>query len=338
MTSRQRLDLQSVVRLSELADYIVPFTIRVVGELGVADELVAGPRPVAEIAEATGAHAPSLCRALRALAARGIFTEVTPETFALTPLAEPLRSDHPLSLRPAYPLLACDVAAWSRFDHSIRTGGAAFDEVHGQDYWTYLAEHPEESGRFDASQQAATRLELRSILPAYDWASAGDLIDVGGGNGAFLAGILARFKSLRGKVYDLPHVAAGAAKLFADAGVSERAEAVGGSFLESVPAGADTYLLKRVLYHWEDDDAVRLLSNVRAAMGEGSRLLVLEPVVGPTMDEFPTGRLYDLLLLAMAGGGARGQEQIEALLQRAGLRWDRLISTPMLPIIEVSPV
>lgn len=336
--TRQRFDLQSVVRLSELADYIVPFSIRVVNELGVADELAAGPRPVTEIAEATGAHAPSLCRALRVLATRGIFTEVSPETFALTPLAEPLRADHPLSLRAAYPLLACDVVAWSRFDHSIRTGEAAFDQVHGQDYWSYLAGHPEESGRFDASQQAATRLELRSILPAYDWASAGALIDVGGGNGAFLAGILTRFKSLCGTVYDLPHVVAGAAKLFAETGVSERADAIGGSFLDSVPAGADTYLLKRVLYHWDDVDAVRLLGNVRAAMGQGARLLIVEPVVGPTMDEFPTSRLYDLILLAMAGGGARSQEKIKALLGQAGLRWERMVSTPMLPIIEVTPV
>ncbi|MFF0366528.1 methyltransferase [Micromonospora sp. NPDC005087] len=334
--TRPRIDIESVFRLTELADYIVPFTVRAVAELGVADQLVDGPRPVTELAEATGAHAPSLLRALRALAGKGIFTEVEPEVFGLTKLAEPLRTDHPLSLRDAYPLLEPDIEAWAHFDHSIRTGQASFDQVHPEGYWPYMAAHPHDSARFDASQQAATRLELRAALPAYPWGELATVVDVGGGNGAFLGGIMARFPALRGTLFDLPHVVAEAEPVLQKLGVAQRCTVTDGSFFETVPAGADAYLLKRILYGWDDDNAVRLLTAVRAAMRLDSRLLVLEPVVEPG-DRFDVGRLYDLLLLAMVGGGARSREHIERLLDVADLRLARSVPTMMFPILEIVP-
>ncbi|MEZ0073191.1 methyltransferase [Planotetraspora sp. GP83] len=335
MTGRPRVDIESVFRLTELADYIIPFTIRAVCDLGVADHLTEGPRTVQDLAAATGSHAPSLHRALRALASKGIFTETAPGLFDLTPRAQPLRSDHPVSLRDAYPLLIPDVEAWARFDHSIRTGEAAFDQVYGEDYWSYMAANPEDSAAFDASQQAATRLELRTSLPAYDWKAFKTLVDVGGGNGAFLGGILARFPSLHGTIFDLPHVVAGAPKRLAEYAVTERCACVGGSFLtDPVPAGADAYLLKRILYGWDDERAVVLLRAVATAMRPDSRLLILEPVVRPG-NHFDVGKLYDLLLLCMVGGGARTEEHICELLERAGLRLERTVPTMMFPILEV---
>jgi SAM-dependent methyltransferase len=323
--------------MTELADLVVPFAVRVACELGLADQLAGGPRTAGELAAATGTHRPSLLRLLRALAARGVFTEPEPERFELTPLGATLRSDHPLSMREAYPLIPADVQAWARLDHSIRTGGSAFEEVHGQGYWDYMAAHPEESERFDGTQRAASRLELRTLLPAYDgWDRLGWLVDVGGGNGAFLAGILARFPGMRGTLLDLPHVVTGAGKVFADAGVADRGEAVGGSFFDGVPAGADGYLLKRVLYHWDDEQAVALLTTIRRAMPPDGVLLLLEPVAEPG-DELNAGKLYDLILLTMAGGGLRDAAQLAALFDAADLRLERTIDTMMFPVLEVRP-
>ncbi|GAA3734157.1 methyltransferase [Salinactinospora qingdaonensis] len=335
--ARPRLDIQSYVQLTELADYIVPFTLRAVCDLGIADLLTDGPRTVDDLAEQVGAHAPSLHRALRALASKGIFTETHPGTFDLSPLAEPLRSDHPLSLRDAYPLLTPDIDAWARFDHCIRTGEAAFDLVHGQGYWDYMADNPEQSRRVDRSMASINRLQLRTVLPAYDWGSFDTVIDVGGGNGAFLAGILAKFRSLHGTVYDLPHVVAAATDVFAAAGVSDRATSIGGSFFDHVPPGADGYLLKRILYGWDDEQALRLLRAVRAAMRPDSKLVVLEPVIG-SGNEFDVGKLYDLLLFAMVGGGTRSEEHIEELFSAADLRLTGITRTMMFPIVEAQPV
>lgn len=335
-TGRMRIDIASYMRLTELADYIVPFALRVVCDLGVADHLVAGPRPIGELAAATGSDPSSLRRVLRALACRGVFTETETDVFGLTALAEPLRTDHPLSLRAAYPLLAGDVTAWAHFDHSVRTGEPSFDHAHGQSYWDYLTEHPDELRRFNASQQAATRLELRTLLPAYEWTDLRTVVDVGGGNGAFLAGLLARHRHLTGVLFDQPDMAAQAAGVLAEAGVTDRCETRGGSFFDEVPAGADAYLLKRILYGWDDDRAVRLLQTVRAGMKDDSRLLVLEPVLQPG-NEFDVGKTYDLLLFAMAGGRVRSAEHIDELAGAAGLRLSRVLPTMMLPIVELLP-
>lgn len=330
-------DRTSAARLSELADYVVPFVLRAVCDLRVADQLADGPRTVDELAHATGTQPLPLYRALRALACRGVFTEVSPRTFALTPLAEPLRTDHPGSLADAYPLLEADIRAWAAFGHSLRTGEAAFDQVHGTDYWTYMQRHPEESARFDASQEAVTRRELRTMLDSYDWSAFGTVVDVGGGNGTFLAGILERYRQLRGVVFDQPHVVAGARAVLAEHGVADRCEVVGGSFLDRVPSGGDAYLLKRIMYAWNDEDACRMLRAIRAAMRPSSRLLLIEPLLEPG-DEFDWGKLYDVLLLTMAGGGGRNLQQLKVLFARSDLKLERIVTTRMSPIIEVRPV
>jgi hypothetical protein len=326
----------SIYRLVELGDLVIPAAIRAVSDLGIADRLVDGPRSVEDLAEATGAHSAALYRALRTLACKGVFTEVRPGYFALTPLAELLRSDHPLSVKDGLTLLPADIRAWACFDYSLRTGRAAFDYVHGQDYWAYLAEHPEESVKFHRSQQSATRLELRAVLAAYDWGALGTVVDVGGGNGALLAGLLARHKRMRGVLFDLPYVVADATAVLEVAGVSDRCEVIGGSFFDGVPAGGNAYLLKRILYSWLDDHAVTILSNIRRVIADDGRLLILEPLMEPG-DEFEPGKIYDLLMLSLGGGGARSRAQLEKVLGQAGFQLTRVAPTLMFPIVEARP-
>lgn len=336
-TRRARIDLESIFRLTELADYIIPFTIRAVCDLGVADHLTEGPRAVEDLAEATGTHAPSLYRALRALACKGIFEETEPGAFALTPMAEFLRSDHPLSLKDAYSLIPADVEAWGYLDYSIRTGNPAFDHAHGRGYWEYMQEHPEEAARFDRAQAAQTRLELRVFLRGYDWKDLGTLVDVGGGNGAFLGGLLARHTGLRGVLFDREQVVAQAPDVLAELEVTERCQVVAGDFFEQVPPHADTYLLKRILYGWHDNEAIILLRSIRAAMRPDSRLLIIEPVDEPDGGTDLASR-YDLAMLVMKGSGARTPERISALCGEAGLRLTGMTPTLMFPVIEAQPL
>ena len=237
-----RIDIQSIFRLTELADYIVPFTIRVACDLRLADHLAEGPRTVQELAEATQTHAPSLLRALRALACKGIFTEVEPECFGLTPLAELLRSDHPFSLQGCFPLMPPDIHAWARSDYSVRTGKPAFDHVHGRSYYEYFADHPRDSARFDRSAASVNPLVLATVLPAYDWGSFSTVVDVGGGDGSFLAGILSRHPSMQGVLFDQPLAVANAKSIVVEAGVADRCELRSGDFFDCVPAGKDAVL------------------------------------------------------------------------------------------------
>lgn len=328
-----RVDLGSFIRLTEIADYFVPFTIRAICQLGVADCLAEGPLPVQQLARRTDTDTASLLRAMRALACKGIFTESEPGTFALTPLAELLRGDNPLSLRDAYHLMPADVATWANLSYSLQTGEPAFDHVHGESLWDYLATRPEDSARFDRGMQAMTRPELRVFSAAYDWTKLSRIVDVGGGNGAFLAGLLERYESLRGVLFDLPHVVANAAAVLEAAGVAERCDVVAGNFFECVPPGADAYVLKRILYSWRHPDALALLRSVRAAMGPDSRLLLLEPLVQPGRSD-PLGSILDVVMLAVDGGRARSQDELTELLDAADLRLTRIVPTMMFPIVE----
>ena len=157
-------DRDAIAALTRLGDYMTPIALRVVSDLGVADELAAGPLPVDELADRTASHAGALCRVLRALAGQGVFVESPAGVFALTPVSDLLRRDHPYSLRDAYQLMRADLQAWASFDVSVATGGQAFEQVHGQPYWEYLDAHPDEKERFERSIWNMTRFEVPAVL------------------------------------------------------------------------------------------------------------------------------------------------------------------------------
>jgi hypothetical protein len=240
-------------------------------------------------------------------------------------------------MRDAYPFLVGDLHAWAQFDYTLHTGQSCFEHVHGMGYWEYMAANPEESKRFDATQAAGTQMEVRTLMSAYDqWQQLTTVVDVGGGNGAFLAGLLERFKHLRGTLFDQPHVASGGPEVLREAGVADRCTVVGGSVFDGVPPGADAYLMKRFLWSWNDDRAHEVLTQLRAAMREDSRLLIHEPVAYPG-DSEEVGNNYDLILLAMGGGCARTEDELSALLSGAGLRIRRVLRTAMFPLVEAFP-
>jgi hypothetical protein len=323
----------AVGRLLELTDHVVPIAVRAVCDLGIADLLAAGDRPVADLAAATGAHPATLHRVLRTLAGRGVFAEVEPGVFGLTPLAQPLRSDHPLSLRDTYTLLESDVRAWARLPLALRTGGPAFDLANGKGYWEHLADHPDESRRVDRWMRSVNRLHLRTVVPAYPWHELTTLVDLGGGDGSFLAGLLPRHPGLRAVLLDRPYVVAAADDVLRAAGVADRCEVIAGSFFDPLPAGADGYLLKTVLPGFADDDATRLLTRVREAMRPDSRLVLLEAILPPG-DAFDVAKLFDIHTLVLTGGAHRSRVELERLLAGCGLRLDRTIPTATLTVVE----
>lgn len=310
--------------------------VHVAAKLGIADLLEDGPKSPAALAEATGAHADALHRLLRALASLGVFAEEADGRFALTPTAEGLRTNAPDSLR-AYAIMLGESwhwRAWGELLHSVRTGQSAFEHAFGRDLFGYFGEHPEAARVFDAAMTSRTGHENAIVTVAYDW-PAGMIVDVGGGQGALLAAILARTSDARGVLFDLPHVIAAARGLIDEAGLTARCDLVAGNFFERVPTGGDLYLLKRVIHDWDDGRAAAILRCCRAAMGERSRLLVIEHVLPP--GNAPSwGKLLDLQMLVLTPGGReRDEAQFRALLASAGLRLARIIPAgPTASLIE----
>ena len=167
----------------------------------------------------------------------------------------------------------------------------------------------------DVSRQVAA-----SVLAVFDFGRFASVVDVGGGNGAFLAAVLAAHPAARGVLFDQPHVVAGAGPVLTAAGVTERCEGVAGSFFEAVPAGADAYLLKAILHDWEDEDCLRILRACRAAMADRGALLVVEQELGPP-NEAPAPKFSDLNMLVAPGGRERTHEEYTALFAASGFRF-----------------
>src|SRR5208282_1099978 len=115
-----------------------------------------------------------------------------------------------------------------------------------------------------------------AVAAAYDFSAFGTVVDVGGGNGALLIGILKANPDLRGIVFDQPHAAEKATANIAAAGLQSRCQAIGGDFFKSVPPNCDAYLLKHVIHDWNDERALAILKNCHRVMGPHSKLLIVE--------------------------------------------------------------
>jgi hypothetical protein len=285
--------------------------------LGVADQLVAGPAPVAVLAERTGAHAASLHRLLRTLASVGVFTEPEPGVFALNPLGQMLTSSQPGSMRDlAIMFMETHYAPFGELTHTIRTGQPAAEHYYGEPFFAWLSHHPEQASRFTGAMANLTGAFKTTAIASLPLEGTHTVVDVGGADGSVLAAILAAHPQMRGVLFDLPHVITDAPQALAKHDVEDRAECIGGDFLESVPAGGDTYLLSLVLHDWPDQQAARILANTAAAGGSGARLLVLDFVMPP--GDIPhLSKISDLNMLTMMGGKERTGPEWRELLEGA---------------------
>jgi SAM-dependent methyltransferase len=288
--------------------------IQVAAELRVADAIGDGARPVDELARETGSDEQSLYRVLRALAAAGVLREGEGRQFELTELGRHLRSDdaHSVAGWAAFAGRPSIWAAWGALGHSVKTGENAFTHVHGEDVWAYRAKRPEESALFDRAMASHTGRASDAVLETEDFGRFSLIVDVGGGNGTLLAKILARNPDARGILFDQPHV-------IAEAELPERCEGVGGSFFESVPGGADAYVLKAIIHDWEDAEAVAILQSVRRAIVPDGRVLLIEWVLGGP-NERPGAKFSDVNMLVNPGGRERTIGEYASLFEQAGFR------------------
>lgn len=315
-------------------------SISVAAKLGIADLLVDKPQNADELAAQTDTHAPSLYRVLRVLASLGIFSEIADHKFLLTPIAALLRTDAPNSMRD-FAIMQSEEWLWRNFGglmHSVKTGEIAHDKVHGIDTWSFLAQNPEDEEIFN---RAMTNLSLSAVPPivdAYDFSSIGKLVDIAGGHGFLLAGILKANPQMQGVLFDQPSVIAGAAALLEKEGVSNRVELTSGDFFESVPVGADAYIMKHIIHDWDDRQSTKILQNIRSAMNENGKVLICEMVV-PEGNEPSPSKILDIQMLVNLSGKERTEEEFKSLLESSGFRLTRIIATKSpFSVIEGEPV
>jgi hypothetical protein len=303
--------------------------ITVVADLGVADALASGPLPINDLAGKVGADPDALRRLLRFLISKGIFAQRDDGVYELTPLADLLRSDAPVSMTAMARLIGSRQHRehWSLLTEAIKTGASVVPTLRGKSFFDYLGDDPEFAQVVNDAMTSSSELWFGAVVEAYDFTRYSTIIDVGGGHGRLLAAILASASNTRGVLYDLPEVIAGAAPLLRENRVAERVRLVEGSFFDEVPAGGDIYVLKHIIHDWDDDAAIRILRNVRSAAAVGATLLLVEGVVPGNTDE-SFFKLTDMEMLLVNNGRERTADEYRRLLDEAGFRMIGVVDTP----------
>jgi len=315
----------------------------VAAKLGLADLLGEGPKSGAELAAATGTHAPSLERVMRLLASEGVFAEDDSRRFALTPLSMPLRTHRAGSLRDliVHQLGEETYQAWGKLMESVRTGATAFDRAFGVGVWEYRAHHPEYAALFDAAMSNFSGVHIDAVLAAYPFSAFRRVVDLGGGVGKFLVALLSAHPGMKGVLFDLPHVAESAREQIARAGLTQRCEFQSGDIFVGVPEGADAYVLSRVIHDWDDARALAILQNCRRAMPRDGKLLLIERILPARAEPSPAVRsllVTDLMMMVMNGGGERTEEEYQGLLGAAGFAPAKVTPTSSaVNVIETEP-
>ena len=309
--------------------------IYVIAQLGVPDLLKGRPKKVDALAKESGTDERSLYRLIRALASFGIFSQSDEGLISLTELGETLRSDSEDSVRPYVLMIMSDEfeGAYRDLIHTIKTGERAFDHVYGMTDWEYRAKHKESGTIFNLNMARYARRLAIMLLESYSFADYNTIVDIGGGDGSLLIGILNANPNLQGIVYDLPQTGEEAKTRISQAGLASRCKFLEGDALKSVPSGGDAYILSRVIHDWNDEKSIQILKNCHGAMSPGGKILLLERVVPKTKkiersEELKTIFFSDLTMMVMNGGRERSEDEFRTLFEVSGFRLTQVKPMP----------
>jgi hypothetical protein len=299
----------------ELADFQTPWSLHSVVTLRIAEHIEAGATWIDELAEAAGCDLTALHNVLSHLVGRGVFEEPEPGRFALNGTARDLL--HP-GVRLGFDLDGLGgrfAHAWSTLPTYVRTGHSGYRERFGRDFWEDLAAHPDLGTAFDDLMGPAGHGVPDPDFELVDgWEDVRSVVDVGGGTGAMLAQILRARPGCRGTLVDLPGTVARSGPTFAAAAVADRVSTVGQSFFDPLPAGADIYLLRKVLNDWPEQETVAILRRCAEAARPAGR-------VGARGGVAPDGAARGLTIeRILIGGETSTVEEFRELARQAGLR------------------
>jgi SAM-dependent methyltransferase len=298
--------------------------------LGVADALGAEERSVEELAKTCQADCDSLYRLLRALAALGIVSEAAPRRFVLTQLGQPLRKDASNSAW-AGVVFWSDLLAdqWAYLTDCVRTGKSSGKLMEAAGIVSRWFTDPEAPAIFRAVMGTAPAEDYAPIAKSWDFSNRKAVADLGGGGGALLEAILTNYPQITGVLADRRESIDAAAPRFAKWQAAGRCKLVAADLLETVPPGADVYILKHVLHGCKDDAAAKLLRNCRLVMPAGGVLLIVEfvlPDVVQRADPKLEDRLMsDLNMMAVTGGKERSAREWRELLAAGGFEMRRIV-------------
>lgn len=325
---------QQLMQLS--TGYIASTCLYLAVKLRIPDRLASSPRTSADLAKELSVNEDALFRVLRTLTSLGVFEQQAPRTFANNLASSMVRSGtagsmYEMALWMSDPL---HFVVYADAMYSLQTGKPAVEKTFGMPVFEYLAKHRDESEIFNNAMTMFSGMVIPAVLEVYDFSGIGTLVDVAGGHGRVLTSILEKYPAMNGVLFDLEHVLAGARPLIDARGLAGRCRTIAGDFFKRVPEGADAYIMKHIIHDWDDERATVILKNIRAAMNQGGRLILIESVVAAgSQPDF--AKLIDLEMLLLPGGRERTEQEFRDLLSGAGFTLTRIVPTKSpLSVIE----
>ena len=318
----------------------VEMILRAGCRLGLFEEL-GEPRSVTAVAGVVGADPSTLERFLRVLVDLGL-CERRGDEYVVTARGATLVADHPSRLRDLV-LLRTDlptIASWHALEDAVRTGDGVYERINGATHWEHMSRDSGAERAFNDAMARRGPAQVATLLESIDLDGVTSLVDVGGGRGAMLAGLLHALPGLTGVVAERPAVAEEATAFLTSAGLGDRGRGVGSDFFSAVPAGGDVYTMAHVLHDWTDHDCVRILQTVRHAMAADARLLVIERVLGAPERPSDLERdlhFADLNMLVLFGARERTQAEYDVLFAAAAFTPSRMRGSGDWNVLEVRP-
>ncbi len=315
-----------------LLDMYFSMSLQEVMHLGIADHLKDGPKSVDVFAKDIGVQEDMLALLMRIMCSKDVFIEIEEGIFAHTERSRCLQTDVPGSLVSVAELMRSDsqMALWTpdALTYTLQTGKSAFEHILGENLWDYLMKRPEE---FVTAGNAATTLSdavNTTIAEACDLTGRHVLVDIGGGDGSFLATLLLQHPEMTGTLFDTPLAIEGAKTQNVGAELSDRWTYQVGDFFQNVPEGGDAYLLKNILHDWNDENCLKILGNCRKAMAPSGKLFIVEYLL-PTPPNKPTPYLVTGLIHRQwfDEDHQRTEGQLRRLLDQAGFEFVSLTPT-----------
>jgi O-methyltransferase domain len=320
-----------------MSGHIVASAVNISARLGLSDRLAAGPRSADDLARELNVNADALYRLMRALASVGMFEEQSHRTFTLAPVGAAL-CDGPVRWMALWIAGEFNFRVYANAMHSVKTGESTVPVTTGGDGpFEYFAKHPELSKTFNDAMTGFSAFVVPAVLEAYDFSGINTLVDVAGGHGALLTAILEKYPAMKGIVMDLDHVVAGAGRVIAAQGLSDRCTTATGDFFTAVPGGGDAYIMKHIIHDWYDDKASLILANIRKVLPKDGRVILVESVI-PANNEPGMGKIMDLEMLVMPGGKERTEQEFRELFDKSGFTLTRVVPTRSpLSVVEAKP-
>ena len=322
----------------QIDGFYVGALLHTAAKLSLADYMGSIPLTAEQLAETMGLSPTHLLRFLRALSTIGICEERPDRGFLLTRTGQALKSGSPSGLREKA-IIACEQywEPWANLDHSLRTGGTAFDKIHGMNVWDWRRVNKSQGAMFQAWATTMSAAQAEAILRSIDFGDATKIADLGGGSGSFLAHILQTHPNMTGVLFDKRQTLAEAKRLLQRCEVAERVECVDGDLLQPFNVVAHVYLLKNVLHDWEDMESRTILQNCRDAMPDNAKLIIIENMLPQCAAEDPAAIMLDMHMMVVTGGRERSLEQFKSLLLQSGFEFLRAEPTSArLWVIEAS--